>query len=238
MLRSCIMIKNRVFSRAATIHQNVSLADKNWFKTGGRARYYAEPKTTAQCRQVIACAKKTKLDLLILGAGANVLLSDDGFSGAALSPALTDMVFDPAHQQITAGAGVHLDNLIAYMLDNNAVGLEVFSGIPGTVGGSVYINVHYFEHLLSQFLVKATLLELTTNTVIDVDNNWFNFGYDQSTLNKKEHLLLNAIFQVTSVGHGKVMFARGRREEIIRHRKRRYPTETNVRIIFQKLSSP
>ena len=58
---------------------------------------------------------------------------------------------------------MHLSN---YCLNNTILGLEEFSGIPGTVGGSVYINLHYFQFLLSQFLTSAIVLEKQHGTLL------------------------------------------------------------------------
>ena len=104
------------------------------------------------------------------------------------------------------------------------MGLEEFSGIPGTVGGSVYINLHYYEFLLEQFLINAQIIHKTTGEILTVDPKWFKFGYDQSRLQEKEYYLVCATFQLKHATDLEIARARGRREEIIRHRQRRYPT--------------
>ena len=132
------------------LRYNVPLADKNWFRTGGVAAYYAEPSNGDEFACALAFAQQEKLELFILGQGANVLISDEGYSGLVLKPNLKEIEisdFDEHHVLVHAGAGVQMPDLISYCLANNSVGLEEFSGIPGTVGGSVYINLHYFEFL-------------------------------------------------------------------------------------------
>jgi len=79
------------------------------------------------------------------------------------------------------GAGVDLQDLINFCLENGLVGLEEFSGIPGSIGGCAYINIHYFEHLLSDYLVRARVIDKTIGEILDVDNAWFAFGYNKST---------------------------------------------------------
>ena len=76
---------------------------------------------------------------------------------------------------VKAGAGVTMDALIQYCLANQILGLEEFSGIPGTVGGSVFINLHYFEFLLEQFVVSAEIINKKTGEVKVVAQDWFNF---------------------------------------------------------------
>lgn len=208
------------------IEQSVSLKQKNWFKTGGNARFFAAPNTNASLLDALTFAKNNNLAIHILGSGANVLISEEGFDGLIICPAFKHM--NVTHQEgdrvfVNVGAGVSLPDLITFCLDNGCLGLEEFSGIPGTVGGSVYINLHYFEFLLAQFLVSAQVIDLETHAIMDVDNAWFAFGYNTSRLHEKKHLLLNATFTLRKGTALEVAFARGREKEIIRHRQQRYP---------------
>ena len=181
------------------IQPNIPLNDKNWFRTGGPARYFSEPSNNEEFQIAVHFAQTNKLPLFILGTGANILISDDGFDGLVIRPALHMIEMTSGDTQtalVTAGSGVQLDNLIEQCLNQNLIGLEEFSGIPGTVGGAVYINLHYFNFLLEHFLVSAQVIEKKTGTISTVDKSWFNFGYNQSTLQQGTHLLLNATFKL------------------------------------------
>src|SRR6185312_9561392 len=96
---------------------------------------------------------------------------DEGFAGLVIRPQLTDITIishNGAETIIKAGSGVIMHDLIEWCLDHNLIGLEEFSGIPGTVGGSVYINLHYYEFLLSQFLVSAEVIHKETGVITTV----------------------------------------------------------------------
>ncbi len=208
------------------ISTNIPLADKNWFGTGGPARFYCEPTSAQQFQEAIHYATTHSLDIFILGQGANILISDDGFDGLVIRPLLQQITIscqDSTTALICADAGVTMPNLIDYCLQNNLIGLEEFSGIPGTVGGSVYINLHYFEFLLAHFLEHAQVLHKKNGTLHTVDAQWFNFGYNDSELHKKDYFLVNATFKLTRATQEQTAFARGRQTEIIRHRAHRYP---------------
>ncbi len=218
------------------IQENVSLRDKNWFNTGGNARYYAVPTTAAEFQFAVAFAQDNNLPICLLGQGANMLISDDGFDGIIIHPALNALshTFVNEHEVVVhAQTNVSMDTLIQYCLDNALLGLEEFSGIPGTVGGSVYINLHYFQFLLSQFLISAQVLEKKTTTLLDVDNAWFNFDYNYSTLHKEEHYLVQATFLLKRGSPHEISFAQGRRAEIIRHRISRYPNKNTCGSFFR-----
>lgn len=208
------------------IEQNIPLSDKNWFKTGGNAKFFCEPSSENQFIQALDFAKKNNLEIFVLGQGANILISDDGFDGLVIRPKITSISIQKQNDQIAyvkAGSGVVFHDLIEYCLNNNALNLEEFSGIPGTVGGSVYINLHYYDFLLEQFIVNAQIIHKETGTIITVDPNWFQFGYDASKLQEKEYYLLSATFRLKTATDLEIAKARGRREEIIRHRQRRFP---------------
>ncbi len=211
---------------SVVIQKNVSLKNKNWFQTGGAAKWFCEPQTPQEFQQALNFATQHNLEIFILGHGANILVSDEGFDGLVIQPKLQNLTIlnmNATESIVQAGAGITMSSLIEFCLENNLIGLEEFSGIPGTVGGSVYINLHYFEFLLEQFLVEAQVIHKETSKIITVDKQWFNFGYNKSTLHKKEYFLLSATFLLKKATDQEIMYARGRRQEIIRHRKARYP---------------
>ena len=215
------------------IQKNVKLCDKNWFKTGGVARFYAEPINVHDVVAAALFAREKKLAIFILGEGANILISDEGFDGLVIAPKNKQLIVDIARATITVGAGMSMPQLIRDALDLGLLGLEEFSGIPGTVGGSVFINIHYFEFLLSQFLIGATVVNLETGEIKKVDNAWFNFGYNQSTLQQAPWFLFDATFQLKLGAELETAYARGRSHEIIRHRSRRYPKERTCGSFFR-----
>ncbi len=221
------------------IKTNIPLADKNWFKTGGPAKYFCEPKTAQEFQEAILFAKNNNLELFVLGHGANILISDDGFNGLVIMPNIQDIQIldsNKTHAEVQAGSGIDIQKLINWCLENNISGLEEFSGIPGTVGGSVYINIHYYEFLLSQFLVSAKVIEKSTGEILTVDNQWFNFGYNQSTLHSKKYFLISATFKLKKLNDLETAYAKGRRDEIIRHRGNRYPKSGTCGSFFRNFS--
>lgn len=218
------------------IQENVPLADKNWFKTGGRARFYSAPGTLAEFKAALEFASQKKLEIFILGAGANVLISDKGFNGLVIHPKLTDVSFNQINTQevlVTAGAGTHFSDLINLCFENNTLGLEEFSGIPGTVGGAVFINLHFFKFLLSQFLVSATVINSQNQETLLVDQNWFDFGYNQSKLQNRFFYLVDATFKLKTASDLEVAYAKGRSHEMIRYRAWRYPAKNTCGSFFR-----
>jgi len=226
-------------SRPNIVQEQVQLASKTWFETGGPARFFAEPKTTTELIEIVAWAHSNGIPFCMLGKGANVLVSDRGFDGLVIHPKINTITTTPQDAsavQVTAGAGVEIDNFIAYCLDHNILGFEEFSAIPGTIGGAVFINIHYFAASLSDFLVSATLLETTTGALLTVEKDWFQFGYDYSQLHNSNFIVVDATFKLTQGNALDGAFARGRSVEISRHRKQRYPYKGTCGSFFKNFS--
>ena len=167
------------------IEKNISLKDKNWFKTGGCAQFYTEPQTAKEFQESVEFANKNNLKIEVLGEGANSLISDKGFDGLIIRPKINSIKRLSSKRLITVGSGQTIQETIDWTLKNNLTGLEEFSGIPGTIGGAVYINAHYFHFLISQFLVSADVISKQTGEISSVDKKWFDFGYDHSKLFEK-----------------------------------------------------
>ena len=220
------------------IQENVPLADKNWFKTGGPARYFCEPETACDFQQALAFAKERNLEMFFLGEGANILISDEGFDGLVIHPRsaplrITDALEDATYAFVAAPAGLSMNDCIEQTLEAHLTGLEVFSGIPGSLGGCAYINLHYFQHFFSDFLVSAEIIEKDTNTILTVDRDWFKYGYNRSTLMNGNYFVISVTLKLQRATDTETAYAQGRRYEIIRHRTSRYPSSHTCGSFFR-----
>jgi len=222
------------------IQNNIPLKNKSWFETGGKAHYFAEPISIEDYISALNFAREKKCEIFTLGSGANILVSDAGFNGLVIKPANKncEIIFSDNENNVLvrADAGAEIQDLINFCLENNLIGLEEFSGIPGSIGGAVFINIHYFNFLLSQFLVSARVIDKSTCKIEEVSAEWFDFGYDKSKLHNGNQILFDAIFKVKKVDNIKSSFAKGRSVEIIRHRENRYPIERTCGSFFQNFS--
>ncbi len=216
--------------------KNIPLNDKNWFRTGGAATFFAPVVTIEEFKKALAFARDEKLELFVLGGGANVLISDEGFDGLVIQPKLehiSSKETDEGTVFVTAGAGVQIPKLINYCLENNISGLEEFSGIPGTIGGAVYNNMHYFQFSLSDFVHGATVIKKTDGKCSDVSKEWLSLDYDHSKLHEKKHFLVSATFKLHKITELEAAYAKGRSKEMIRHRHARYPTARTCGCFFR-----
>ena len=233
------IIVNQESKTPLLIQEQVPLADKTWFKTGGSARYYCEPTDEFGFAYALEFAQKKNLPVFILGHGANILISDEGFDGLVIKPALEAIEIaeqTETHAILKVGAGLSFDTLIEYCLHHNFLGLEEFSGVPGTVGGATFINIHYYEYLLEQFITGAHIIDKNTQKTYYVPTEWFEFGYDHSKLFENNHVVSHVFFKVKKADDLLIAYAQGRRDEIMRHRFRRYPTARTCGSFFRNFT--
>jgi UDP-N-acetylmuramate dehydrogenase len=238
-MSSSVLQSSRIPLERSLITPSVPLADKNWFKTGGSAHYFAEPQNAEEFQVCLTTAAAHEMAVCLIGEGANMLVSDEGIQGLVIRPQLKSISANMINDNlalVTAGAGVSFGDLITWCLQANLIGLEEFSGIPGSVGGAVFINIHYYEFLLGQFLTGGQVIEKSTRKILNVDQTWFQFGYNSSKLHEGKHYLLSATFMLKKVDPETAAFARGRSLEMIRHRAKRYPTTYTCGSFFRNFT--
>ncbi len=121
------------------------------FKIGGPAAVFCMPHTVSEVEKAISLAKEYSVPYCILGKGSNVLFSDDGYNGMILHTGyLQELVIED--NQITVGAGVDLAKLCLAAAEEGLSGLEFAYGIPGSVGGAIYMNAGAFGGEICQVI--------------------------------------------------------------------------------------
>lgn len=128
------------------------------FKIGGKADYLITVDTKAELIEALSACKDNNIPYMMLGNGSNLLISDDGIEGAviALSGEFKEISVDG--DAITAGAGAKLSKLCTVALDNSLGGLEFAYGIPGSVGGAVYMNAGAYGGEMKDVVSSVTAL--------------------------------------------------------------------------------
>ncbi|KKS80111.1 MAG: UDP-N-acetylenolpyruvoylglucosamine reductase [Candidatus Beckwithbacteria bacterium GW2011_GWA2_43_10] len=147
------------------IINNQVLAEYTSFKIGGPAEYFCVAKTTKELITAVKLAKKNHWPVYLLGSGSNVLISDQGLPGLVIKNE-TDKIKILPRQQVELDSGVFLPKAIFYLIDRGLIGLEVFSGIPATVGGATSVKMHGVGALWEDFIVKVKRYENIILSVI------------------------------------------------------------------------
>ena len=132
--------KQKLQAEAIPFRENEPLAAHCTFKIGGPAQLFVMPENEQQLCSAVALCKEQAVRYYLLGNGSNILFADEGFSGVVIDVSALGSDIAVEGNMLTAGAGVRLAVLCRAALEHGLSGLEFAYGIPGTVGGAVYMN--------------------------------------------------------------------------------------------------
>lgn len=174
------------------IQTSVPLAPLTTFRIGGRAHSYVAVTTDEEAKAAIAHARDRGLRLFVLGAGSNVLISDDGFDGLVLHMQMQDMRIEDTGSQIelVAGAGVKWDAIVDAAIERSLHGVENLAGIPGTLGGAVVQNIGAYGAELAPVFAYADVLDSTTGEERRIGKEEAAFAYRTSFFKRHPELVI------------------------------------------------
>lgn len=188
-----------------SVQERVLLAPFTTFKIGGPADLFVEVMSADELGDTILAARDLGIPYFLLGMGANILVGDLGFRGLVIRNCATRMSVDVEKKRVSAESGaICYPDLIDLAVSNGLSGLEHYVGIPSTVGGALWQNLHFLSPDRSRTMfIEEVLLEAEIITqegeqkTVGVD--YFNFGYDYSTLHDRDDIVLSATFQLEEV---------------------------------------
>ena len=183
------------------IQTNVILAPYTTYKIGGSADYFFVAKNKENLVNVVKEARKNNIKYFILGTGANILVSDKGFRGLVIKNEADNITFD--NHSVVAESGVTIHDLIKITSGKNLSGLEHYAGIPSTVGGTIWQNLHFLSPDRTKTVFIEDIIENVEildeeNNILNVNKDFFNFGYDYSILHDRNLLVTEVTFRLTA----------------------------------------
>jgi UDP-N-acetylmuramate dehydrogenase len=180
------------------------LAPLTTFHIGGPADYLARPRTSEEMARTISAAHELEIPYFLLGHGANILVGDAGFRGMVVRCDIQGIEFLD-EGRVRAGGGVECyPDLIDATVHQDLGGLHHFVGIPSTVGGALWQNLHFLSPppardrtvFIAEVLESAELLT-EEGAIREVGVEYFEFGYDTSILHRRRDIVLSATFRLT-----------------------------------------
>ena len=166
------------------------------FRIGGPAEVMAFPKNKEELSQILKASALMDLKPAILGAGTNILAPDEGIPGLVIC--LKDCM-DGMHQldetHIRVAAGVTMTRAAVFAANLGLSGMEFAHGIPGTVGGGVYMNAGAYGGEICQICESVEVMDMAGNVGIRT-NEEMKFSYRHSILEEEQSIVLGAIFRL------------------------------------------
>ena len=210
--------------------RNKKLSELTTFGIGGPASYFIEVRSVEEMQNVMQHCHSNKLPFMVLGKGSNCLFDDQGYNGLII---LNKIVFmqKPAEGIFHVGAGYSFSLLGAQSARQGWSGLEFASGIPGSVGGAVWMNAGANGSETCSALTSVDFVnDLGEKTTLLREN--LSFAYRSSPFQKMSGAIVGATFTLTPLA-----IARQKQIDIINYRKKTQPlSEKSAGCIFRNPS--
>ncbi len=226
-----------------TLQRNVPLAPFTTFKLGGAADWYADVRSADELASVVQIANEYEIPFFLLGTGANVIVGDEGVRGLVIHNRARATRIDRETGRLWTESGtIVYPDLIERAVSAGLSGLEHYVGIPSTVGGALWQNLHFLSPpparertmFIEEVVHDAEVLtESGERKTVGVD--YFDFGYDYSILHDREDVVLSATFQLEAAEEDRL---REIMDANLQWRAERHPpldTEPSVGSIFKKI---
>ena len=188
------------------VKEQEPLAQYSTYKVGGPADLFIEARSVEDIVMAVATARSFAIPFIILGGGSNILIGDKGFRGLVIRNLTKTIVVRGMKGAISKGisdgsvyieaeSGVSFNALVRYSIEESLGGIEMHLGLPGTVGGAIYMNSKWMKtkSFVGDAVYQATILT-PDGTVKKVANDYFHFSYGASTIQKTGDIILSVIF--------------------------------------------
>ncbi|MGH7653254.1 MAG: UDP-N-acetylmuramate dehydrogenase [Gemmatimonadaceae bacterium] len=186
------------------LRTDVPLAPYTTFKIGGSADVLYDATAADDLANAVGAARAAGIPFFVLGLGANILIGDRGFRGMVIRNTAARLQF-PTATSIRAESGAVMADVIRTAVDRGLSGLEHYVGIPSTVGGAVWQNLHFLSPAPAR--ERTTFIEEVVSSVelftpsgarLTVSGSEMHFGYDTSRLHRSGEIALAATFELAA----------------------------------------
>lgn len=179
---------------AGMVRSHEELKGHVFTQMGGQADIWAEPATYTEIQSVITYAREKDIPLTVLGNGSNVIIRDGGIRGIVLQTAgLNEMGIRDGF--LYAQCGAKIIDVSGYALEMQLTGLEFACGIPGTVGGALYMNAGAYGGEVKDVLHSALVIN-KAGQLATLQGDELQWGYRKSVFASGEYIVLEARFDL------------------------------------------
>ncbi len=200
--------------------ENIRIAPYTSMRVGGEVRYLYRPETEEQLAELVTGCKAENVPYLVIGNASNLLFPDEGYNGVVIATSgIRSITFE--NGLITASCGVSLSALSVFAMEHGKKGLAFAFGIPGTVGGGVYMNAGAYGGELSDCLEYAVCID-DKGEKVTLSKEDLRLSYRHSRLQEEELLLLSATFRCED---GDPKEIKGEMDKNMTARKEKQPLE-------------
>jgi UDP-N-acetylmuramate dehydrogenase len=205
---------------AESVLVNAPMGECCSFRAGGRADYLLTLRGEAGFLRTLARVRDAGLPYFVMGAGSNLLVRDGGFRGVILRPGGDMRAVRACDSRVTALCGASFSAVCAAAAAASLSGLEFAQGIPGSVGGAVYMNAGAYGGEIGGTLESARVFFPDRGAVLSLRRDEMEFSYRSSLLRSADGVVLEALFALTPADEAGI---RARMSDFARRRAEKQP---------------
>lgn len=199
---------------------NEPIAHHTYTKLGGDADVFVFPRTIEEVKAVISYCSKESLPFTLLGNGSNVIVRDGGIRGVVMSLKHLDKI-NHTGMLVTAEAGARIIDASIYAHDQSLSGLEFACGIPGTVGGALFMNAGAYGGEVKDCLLDAVVVTADAK-VKTISSEDLALGYRTSNIKDEGYIVLAARFQLEAANPNEI---KAKMDDLTLRRESKQPLE-------------
>lgn len=165
------------------------------FRIGGRADAFVNVKSAEEIERIISFCKDSDTPYMIMGNGSNMLVSDKGIRGVVIhiGSGMSDCSINGA--EVYAETGILMSSLAKKILEKSLAGFEFAGGIPGTLGGGIYMNAGAYGGELKDIIENVTFIA-PDGTIRTEASDKLDFGYRQSIFMRGGYVILSCVLKL------------------------------------------
>lgn len=191
------------------------------FKIGGPADLFIEPITMAELSFALRTVHEFDVPVTIIGCGSNILVKDGGIRGAVVSVRHMTQILDCNDNTLCIGSGYMLKDASEFAWENGLTGLEFAIGIPGTLGGAVFMNAGAYDGEMSHVVTAVRVVDFQGN-IKEYDASHLDFGYRHSVFHDNHEVIGEVIM---TLKQGDKNAIKARMDELTEKRESKQPLE-------------
>lgn len=176
------------------IYFDEPLRKHSFTRTGGKADVYLVPHQVQDVVNIVKFCHENTVPLTVLGNGSNILISERGIRGIVLSLLGLTEIYHQSNQ-IIASSGAALIDVSRYAYQQGLTGLEFACGIPGSVGGAIYMNAGAYGGEIKDICAAVTVVRRNGELLV-YEANDLDFGYRHSMIQDEQSIVLQVVFNL------------------------------------------
>ena len=188
-------IKDAIILQCEKVSFNVPMKKQTTFRIGGECDIFCEPKNAYELAGLIRLLNENNQSYIVLGNGSNVLVSDEGIRGVVIKIGEQMSEVSVCGEEITSGAGILLARLSKKAMNESLSGMECISGIPGSVGGAVYMNAGAYGAEIADILQSLTYVS-REGEIITLEKADLNLGFRKSVFMENGGIVTSCVLKL------------------------------------------